>query len=188
MHNKHTKKKHTVPFPLDASAFSRPSQHIHPGPKDKPSLTLSKPPPQPSLHHLTPILALDCEIVRAPLHPSHPSGPQRQLLGRVTLVNYYGAPVYDTHVYHPGITLTSTNYPWSGIRYSDLRPRNGATAYADAREIVKGLVRGRRVVGHDVGGDWKVLGFGEGELRGLGVGVRDTQRYTGFGDGVGRGR
>jgi len=74
-----------------------------------------------------------------------------QVLGRVSVVNYKGATIFDTFVCYPEqIIITNTDEKFSGIGLNDIDPRNGAQPFADVQVQLVELLRGRIVIGHDV--------------------------------------
>lgn len=99
--------------------------------------------PAPSPHHdlVTPKLYLDLEMVRA--EGWNP-------LGRLTLINDDEPPkvVYDTFVYHQGVRIIDTQMRYSGIKWRDIDPKNGATEFTIAEQTLLDLIRGRILITH----------------------------------------
>lgn len=102
-----------------------------------------------SSYALTPVVALDCEMVGV--------GPQgrESVLGRVCVVNFEGNVLLDTFV-KPNAFVTDFRTRFSGVRPRDMR---NATPHAEAVAKVKELVEGRILVGHALHNDFRVLGF-----------------------------
>ncbi|OON15791.1 exonuclease, partial [Opisthorchis viverrini] len=93
----------------------------------------------------TPV-AIDCEMVGV--------GPEaRNALGRVSVVSYTGAVLYDVMV-RPEEKITDFRTRWSGIRPFDMRR---SIPFACAQEQVERIIRDRIVVGHMVHNDFNVL-------------------------------
>lgn len=91
-------------------------------------------------------VAIDCESVGGGVYGS------RDILARVSVVNYYGHVLYDTFV-RPHSRVTDWRTRWSGVRPSDVM---GAPSFPVVRETVSALLEGRRLVGHDVSNDLNV--------------------------------
>lgn len=95
-------------------------------------------------HHdiLTEKIAIDCEMMRSNIG---------QVLGRVSVVNYHGATIFDTFVCYPEpIKITSTDEVYSGIGLNDIDPQNGAQPFSEVQVQLVELLRDRIVVGHDI--------------------------------------
>ena len=136
-------------------------------------------------HHdlLTEKFAIDCEFMRS----NH-----GQLLGRVSIVNYYGKTVYDTFVCYPEpIIVTKTDEEFSGIRPEDVTPKN-AQPFKEVQNSLLDLLRGGIVVGHDIEKDIGAIsmnldgkiGTPEVRMRAMAIQFdlrrRDTQKFSGF--------
>lgn len=139
-------------------------------------------------HHdiLTEKIAIDCEMMRSNIG---------QVLGRVSVVNYHGATIFDTFVCYPEpIKITSTDEVYSGIGLNDIDPQNGAQPFSEVQVQLVELLRDRIVVGHDIWKDLKVISMDLPssilKLQQVGlqlpnpvtfnIKVRDTQKYTGY--------
>lgn len=104
-----------------------------------------------------------------------------QVLGRVSVVDYEGATIYDTFVCYPErITITNTNEKFSGIRWDDTDPQNGAQDFSKVQAHLAKLLRGCIVVGHDVEKDLKAIKMHLPAHLTLKMSVRDTQKYSGY--------
>lgn len=139
-------------------------------------------------HHdiLTEKIAIDRGMMRSNIG---------QVLGRVSVVNYHGATIFDTFVCYPEpIKITSTDEVYSGIGLNDIDPQNGAQPFSEVQVQLVELLRDRIVVGHDIWKDLKVISMDLPssilKLQQVGlqlpnpvtfnIKVRDTQKYTGY--------
>jgi hypothetical protein len=135
-----------------------------------PRLDVTAPPavPQPDSRApsataaLTRLLAIDCEMVGV-----GPDGT-RSALARVSIVNSAGTVVFDSFV-SPEEKVTDYRTRWSGVRPADLK---GASALAQVKKAVAGMLSGRVLIGHGVENDLEALG-----LRHPKDDVRDTAKY-----------
>jgi RNA exonuclease 4 len=111
---------------------------------------------------LTPVLAIDCEMVGV--------GPEgkRSALARVCLVNDRGHVVLDTFV-APREAVTDYRTWVSGVRPEDVRH---APPLERVQRRVAELVSGRVLVGHSLSGDLRALLLSHPRKL-----VRDTARY-----------
>lgn len=114
---------------------------------------------------VTPIVALDCEMVGV-----GPEGRQDEL-ARVSVVNYTGDVLYDTFV-RPREPVTDYRTKFSGVRESDIGPNSDAVDSFEAQRVVGELLNGRIVVGHALKNDFRVL-----RIAHPGQKVRDTSDY-----------
>jgi RNA exonuclease 4 len=106
-------------------------------------------PEGPHYSVLTEKVAIDCEMM-----PSNVG----QVLGRVSVVNYEGAIIFDTFVCYPGpIIITNTDEKFSGIGLNDIDPQNGAQPFANVQAQLLKLLCDRVVIGHDIQKDLKVI-------------------------------
>lgn len=147
-------------------------------------------PTGPHHHILTPKIAVDCEMMQSNIGP---------VLGRVSVVNYHSQTIFDTFVYHPPpICIIDTREPFSGIRWHDIEPRNGAMAFSEVQATLQELLRGRVVIGHAIHNDLRVIRMdlsnpilwlrtprrGGQMVASVSfdmAGVRDTQKYGWYG-------
>jgi len=98
---------------------------------------------------LTDKIAIDCEMMRSNIG---------QVLGRVSVVNYEGATIFDTFVYYPEpITITNTDQKFSGIGLNDIDPQNGAQPFSEVQVQLIELLRDCVVIGHDIQKDLKAI-------------------------------
>ena len=128
-------------------------------------------------------IAIDCEMMQSNIG---------QVLGRVSVVNYEGATIFDTFVCYPEpITITNTNEQFSGIDLNDIDPQNGAQPFSEVQAHLVELLRDRIVIGHDIQKDLKVISMDLPShilrLQGFAlrltpvtfdITVRDTQKYS----------
>lgn len=121
--------------------------------------------PLDSHMEVTDCVALDCEMVGV-----GPGGVESQL-ARVGLVNDSGNVLLECWV-APDAPVTDYRTRFSGVREADLV---GACSSDHVRATVRGLLRGRVLVGHALANDLAVLQQHEHELE-LGD-VRDTAAY-----------
>ncbi|KAF1350661.1 hypothetical protein BDV97DRAFT_389085 [Delphinella strobiligena] len=134
-------------------------------------------PPKPQRELVTPKLYLDMEMVRA--EGWNP-------LGRLTLINDHEPPqvIDDTFVYHKGIRIVDTQLRYSGIKWRDINPKNGATEFTVAKQTLLSLIRGRILITHPGENEDKgllVVGDASERRQKLGVkGRRDTQKFSRF--------
>ncbi|KUJ22632.1 uncharacterized protein LY89DRAFT_306635 [Mollisia scopiformis] len=138
-------------------------------------------------HHdlLTEKIAIDCEMMRSNIG---------QVLGRVSVINYNSQTIFDTFVCYPQpIHVTNTSEQYSGIRWSDIDPQNGAQPFLQVQAQLVEIFRGRIVIGHDIEKDLRVIRMDlqthtlrlEGVYQietpvKLDMKTRDTQKYTGY--------
>jgi RNA exonuclease 4 len=117
---------------------------------------------------LTPIVALDCEMVEV---DDHSDG-----LARVSIVNYNGQVLLDTFVRPKG---KITNYrSWvSGVYPSSMKD---ATPYDEGRQKAVDILKDKIIVGHSLKHDFKVLNWEP-----LSHNVRDLITFNRFQDEVG---
>jgi RNA exonuclease 4 len=134
---------------------------------------------------LTRKIAMDCEMMQANIG---------QVLGRVSIVNYEGQTVFDTFVCYPEpIKVMNTHQEYSGIRWSDIDPGNGAQPFSEVQAQLIELLRDRIVIGHDIQKDIKAISMNLpariSQLQGMprlassiafDVTIRDTQKYSGY--------
>ena len=109
---------------------------------------------------LSPV-ALDCEMVGV-------GGEKTSALARCSVVNYDGDVLYDVHV-KPDKPITDYRTQWSGIRPIDM---DNAISFRLARKRVKRLIKKRKLVGHALQFDLKVL-----KLKHPSDLVRDTSKH-----------
>ncbi len=128
-------------------------------------------------------IAIDCEMMQSNIG---------QVLGRVSVVDYEGATIFDTFVCYPEpITITNTDKQFSGIDLNDIDPQNGAQPFSEVQAHLVELLRDRIVIGHDIQKDLKVISMDlpshilrlQGFARRLtpvtfDITVRDTQKYS----------
>lgn len=128
-------------------------------------------------------IAIDCEMMQSNIG---------QVLGRVSVVNYEGATIFDTFVCYPEpITITNTHTQFSGIDLNDIDPQNGAQPFSEVQAHLVELLRDRIVIGHDIQKDLKVISMDLPShilrLQGFAlrltpvtfdITVRDTQKYS----------
>ena len=143
------------------------------GTKKKKKSTRRRPTPKVIFAELTPeeksnYLAIDCEMVGI-----GPSGYTSRL-ARVSIVNYDGEIVYDTHV---KVDEPVTDYRTfvSGITAEDLMSESGAVTFDEAQSQVMSLIQDKILVGHGLKNDFKVLGITHPWYL-----VRDTAKYEPF--------
>jgi len=134
--------------------------------------TRRRPTPKVIFAELTPeeksnYLAIDCEMVGI-----GPSGYTSRL-ARVSIVNYDGEIVYDTHV---KVDEPVTDYRTfvSGIVEEDLSSESAVT-FDEAQSQVMTLIQDKILVGHGLKNDFKVLGITHPWYL-----VRDTAKYEPF--------
>ena len=134
--------------------------------------TRRRPTPKVIFAELTPeeksnYLAIDCEMVGI-----GPSGYTSRL-ARVSIVNYDGEIVYDTHV---KVDEPVTDYRTfvSGITAEDLSSESAVT-FDEAQSQVMTLIQDKILVGHGLKNDFKVLGITHPWYL-----TRDTAKYEPF--------
>jgi hypothetical protein len=109
-----------------------------------------------SKNHNNNVVGLDCEFVEGTVN-----GRKNVLmLGRVTVVNGKGEPIYDTYV-RIGAKGKVTNYKTevSGIRKENLlvgKGDVGVVSFTEAQVNVKKLIKGKILAGHQLDCDFKV--------------------------------
>ncbi|GAA33779.1 rex4-related (xpmc2) protein, partial [Clonorchis sinensis] len=131
-------KRYTCPFSIKCTQCTHSENITH-------GLFLSPVSNEAPLDARTPV-AIDCEMVGV--------GPEaRNALGRVSVVSYTGAVLYDVMV-RPEEKITDFRTRWSGIRPFDMRR---SIPFACAQEQVERIIRDRIVVGHMVHNDFNVL-------------------------------
>ncbi|KAJ2777538.1 3'-5' exonuclease [Coemansia javaensis] len=108
-------------------------------------------------------LAIDCEMVGAGFKGS------RSVLGRVSIVNFYGHTVLDTFV-QPLEPVTDYRTWVSGIRREDLA---GGRPFKEVQQQVADLVKDKVLIGHAIRNDLNALMLTHPPLL-----VRDTARYA----------
>ena len=113
-------------------------------------------------------IALDCEMVGF-----GPTPHQDSQLARISIVNFYGAQVYDSYVL-PQMPVTDYRTPISGIRPHHLRP-GYARSFDEVQRDVKTFMEGRVLVGHGVKNDLAVLVLNHPQKD-----IRDTSRHLPF--------
>ena len=120
---------------------------------------------------MTEILGLDCEMVGVG------AKGVRSILARVSIVNQYGYPLYDTFV-APTEKVTDYRTAISGVRKKDLV---GAPKFKDVQKKVAKMIKGKILVGHAINNDLKILNLLDHpkEL------IRDTSTYKPFRAAVG---
>ncbi|KAJ6191980.1 ribonuclease H-like domain-containing protein [Bipolaris maydis] len=97
---------------------------------------------KPHLSLLTKKIAIDCEMMRSNIG---------QVLGRVSVVNYNGKIILDSFIYYlKPVHITDTNERFSGIRWADINPQNGARAFSEVQTQLGELLRDRVVIGHNI--------------------------------------
>lgn len=70
-------------------------------------------------------IAIDCEMMQSNIG---------QVLGRISVVNYEGATIFDTFVCYPEpIPITNTDEQSSGIDLNDIDPQNGAQPFSEVQ-------------------------------------------------------
>ena len=124
-----------------------------------------------SCKDVTEIIGLDCEMVGVGRKGF------RSILARVSIVNQYGYPLYDTFV-APTEKVTDYRTSISGVRPKDLK---GAPRFKDVQKKVAKMIKGKILVGHAINNDLKVLNLLDHpkEL------IRDTSQYKPFRAAVG---
>ena len=113
-------------------------------------------------------LALDAEMVG--IGP----GGFTSRLARISLVNYDGDTVYDTHVQVEEVVTDYRTFV-SGITAEDLESEE-AVSFDEARSRVLELVQDKVIVGHGLKNDFKVLNYYDHPW----YLVRDTAKYEPF--------
>lgn len=87
-------------------------------------------------------LAIDCITVGSNIG---------QILGRVSVVNYAEATIFDTFVYYPDpIVSTSMDLARAAMCREAILPHGGARPFADVQADLVNLLRGRIVIGHHI--------------------------------------
>ncbi|KAI1666411.1 RNA exonuclease 4 [Pyrenophora tritici-repentis] len=139
----------------------------------------------PHLDLLTKKIAIDCEMMRSNIG---------QVLGRVSVVNYDGKTIFDSFIYYPeSVTITGTNEQFSGIRWTDIDPQNGARPFSQVQAQLSELFRARVVIGHDIKKDLRAITMDltahlprlqdvarSATCLKFDISVRDTQKYSGY--------
>uniref|UniRef100_A0A8C2WCF5 Interferon stimulated exonuclease gene n=1 Tax=Cyclopterus lumpus TaxID=8103 RepID=A0A8C2WCF5_CYCLU len=95
----------------------------------------------------TAVVALDCEMVG-----TGPGGRHSEL-ARCSVLGYHGNVLYDKYV-RPCRPVTDYRTRWSGIQRHHLQD---AIPFAQAREEILGILKGKVVVGHSIYNDFEVL-------------------------------
>ncbi|XP_070687600.1 apoptosis-enhancing nuclease isoform X2 [Pempheris klunzingeri] len=95
----------------------------------------------------TTVVALDCEMVG-----TGPGGRCSEL-ARCSILDYHGNILYDKYV-RPCEPVTDYRTRWSGIQRHDL---HDATPFAQAREEILSILKGKVVIGHAIYNDFRVL-------------------------------
>lgn len=121
--------------------------------------------PEDSLKEITKVVAMDCEMVGV-----GPEGKE-SALARVSIVNSHGHCIYDEFV-KPKEKVTDFRTEISGIRPSNLK--KGKDLFEVQKEVAA-IIEGRKVVGHDLSHDFKVLFLSHPKKM-----IRDTSRYKPF--------
>ena len=96
---------------------------------------------------LTPIVALDCEMVEVDGY--------RDALARISVVSYNGHTLFDTFV-KPDSRITNYRTWVSGVTP---RHMEGAMGHVEARTRALKMLEGRKLVGHSLKNDFKVLEY-----------------------------
>lgn len=109
-------------------------------------------------------VALDCEFVG--VGPSDESA-----LARVSIVNLYGHVLLDTFV-KPQERVTDWRTWVSGVRPKDMRD---ALPFKNAQQLVKNILKDKKLVGHALSGDLKCLKMDFPKRD-----IRDTSKYSLF--------
>ncbi|KAI9293412.1 hypothetical protein K502DRAFT_338075 [Neoconidiobolus thromboides FSU 785] len=108
------------------------------------------------------ILAIDCEMVGVGVNASESA------LARVSIVNYYGIVIYDTHVKVDKIVTDFRTWV-SGILPKHLKD---APSFEEVQIKVLELLKNRILVGHSIKNDLKALKIQHPERN-----IRDTAKY-----------
>ena len=146
--------------------------------------------PRIHLERVTPVMALDCEMVRANRNDGSLNKKGNPacftVLGRLSLVNDRQETVLDVFVANDDcVSITNTNLRFSGIRWKNLDPKNGAMPFHKVLDLLYEILEGKTLVGHAIENDLKVLKLIEVHAKSqcqyrsagdLGVTLCDTQR------------
>ncbi|KAI7216583.1 hypothetical protein KC333_g4762 [Hortaea werneckii] len=129
--------------------------------------------PIPRMDRITSAIAIDCEFQEAYVDDLEKCIHR---VGRVSLVNYEGHPIYDVFAYYPEQPGYRKKLPPRrlrlGVYWDDIKPRNGACPIAEVEYTVQAILqKADVVVGHSIHNDMRVFSPEVFE----GVATRDTQ-------------